>query len=389
VRPVPQYRITLVGGDVRLALAAHPDAVVSELGMDPRQVLAVEATALRASAGRRPDERQFAQELAVLLEAGIPLLEAVQTLREKDASTAAPALDTLLAALREGRRFSSALEAAGFARLLVALAAASERSGQLPRTLARHADWLAWSAALRQRLVAAAVYPALLLSASVAVIAFLLLFVLPRFAGVFDGMAQDLPVASRWLLELGQAAAGRPVVALVLLALAPAIAVAAWRWPAARAAALRTAQALPGIGPRLREIALARLYRVLALLLGAGVPALQALRLVDGLLDAPLQRRLRAVAAAVERGLRLSEALQGQGLATPVALRMLRVGERSGSVPLMLERAAGFHDEALARLSELITRTVNPVLMLVMGGVIGGIVVLMYLPIFSLVESVG
>lgn len=394
---MPQYRITLAGGEVQHTQAAGADAAVASLGLDPRRVLAVQAARsarLPKLPGlgrgvRRVDERLFAQELSVLLDAGIPLLEAVQTLREKDGADGVPALDTLLASLREGRAFSSGLEAAGFGPLFVALAAASERSGQLPRTLARHADWLAWSAALRQRLVTAAVYPALLMAASLAVIAFLLLFVLPRFAGVFDGLTHELPLASRWLLDLGRAASAQPVVLLMVLALLPVGAVALWRWPAARRLAQRAAQSLPGLGTRLHEIALARLYRVLALLLGAGVPALPALQLVEGLLDADLQARLRAAAAAVARGERLSDALQTQGLATPVALRMLRVGERSGTVPLMLERAASFHDDALVQLSELIQRTVNPVLMLVMGGVIGGIVVLMYLPIFSLVESVG
>lgn len=389
---MPQYRVRLAGGDVHLVQATAPEAALAGLGVDPRRVLAVEATsaAIAAHAGRRRlDERLFAQELAVLLDAGIPLLEAVQTLREKGTGAAADPLDRILAALREGQAFSAALEVAGIDRLFVALAAASERSGQLPHTLARHAEWLAWSAALRQRLLAAAVYPALLMAASLAVIAFLLLFVLPRFAGVFDGLAQELPAASRWLLALGQAAASRPVATLLVFAALPLTALTVWRWPVARGLSQRMLQRLPGIGPRLREIALARLYRVLALLLEAGIPALPALRLTDGMLNTPMRLRLQAAAAAVERGQRLSDALQAQGLATPVALRMLRVGERSGSLPLMLSRAAAFHDEALAQLSDLVQRTVNPLLMLVMGGVIGGIVVLMYLPIFSLVESVG
>jgi general secretion pathway protein F len=105
-------------------------------------------------------------------------------------------------------------------------------------------------------------------------------------------------------------------------------------------------------------------------------------------LAAPLRPALRAVAAAVEAGERLSDAMAAQGLATPVALRMLRVGESGGALPTMLDRAASFHDEEIARLTELVTRVVNPALMLVMGVVIGGIVVLMYLPIFTLVEQV-
>jgi general secretion pathway protein F len=151
---------------------------------------------------------------------------------------------------------------------------------------------------------------------------------------------------------------------------------------------LALAWGLPGLGARWRVVVLARLYRGLALLLRAGVPVPDSLRLLQGALAGPLLPALEAARAAVSGGQRLSQALQAQGLATPVALRMLHVGEGSGELALMLERAARFHDDEIARLSELVVRAVNPALMLVMGVVIGGIVVLMYLPIFSLMERV-
>jgi general secretion pathway protein F len=174
----------------------------------------------------------------------------------------------------------------------------------------------------------------------------------------------------------------------MLAASLPVVIIAAWRLPIARAAMARALWRSPGIGPRLRVVALARLYRCLALVLSAGVPVPSALRLAEGVLSEPLRPALASTLTQVSSGIRLSQALQAQGLATPVALRMLRVGESSGEVAAMFGRAASFHDEEIARLSELITRTVNPVLMMVMGVVIGGIVVLMYLPIFTLMEQV-
>jgi general secretion pathway protein F len=242
--------------------------------------------------------------------------------------------------------------------------------------------------ALSGQLRAALVYPLLLLSAGGAVILFLLLFVLPRFAGVFDGLGRDLPAASRWLIDLGVLAAAHPGTAIGLALAGPLLALLATRWPALRRAVQAALWASPGLGPRLRLVALARLYRALSLTLSAGVPAPAALALVAGVLPAPLQPPLQQVLLQVRSGQRLSASLQAQGLATPVALRMLRVGESSGEVPAMLQRAAAFHDEQIARLSDLVTRLVNPVLMLVMGVVIGGIVVLMYLPIFTLMEQV-
>jgi general secretion pathway protein F len=144
----------------------------------------------------------------------------------------------------------------------------------------------------------------------------------------------------------------------------------------------------PGLGERWRLVVLARLYRGMGVLLAAGVPVPAAMRLLRPAVAAPLRAALDAAAHDVESGQRLSVAMLAHGLATPVAQRMLRVGEGSGELALMLERAATFHDDEIARLSELMVRAVNPVLMLVMGVLIGGIVVLMYLPIFTLMEQV-
>jgi len=372
----------------RRVTAEHAGNVASALGLPAVQVLSVTPVVVPTRRRSRLDLRRLAQELSVLLQAGIPLLEALSTLREKDASAAA--LDGVIAALREGRPLSAALADApqDFDALFVALVAASERNGQLVATLRDHAAYLAWSQALRARLVAAAVYPLLLLAAGGAVILFLLLYVLPRFAGVFDGLGHELPAASQALMSLGVAAHAHPVAALSIAACLPLAAWLAWRSAAARQQVAALLWRSPFIGPRLRVLALARLYRSLALLLGAGVPVLPALRLAEGLLDASLLRALQRATGQVATGQRLSQALQAQGLATPVALRMLRVGESSGEVAAMLERAAAFHDEEIAQFSELVTRTVNPLLMLVMGTVIGGIVVLMYLPIFTLMEQV-
>ena len=384
--------------------AARADDVGAVLGLPATRVLAVRAARPAApSASTAPPTpslawrrrafnlRLFSQELAVLLQAGIPLLEALQTLREKDgAGSGRATLDSVADALREGLPVSAALARApgAFDSLFIALVAASEGSGQLSTTLRDHAAHLAWSEALRRQLQAALVYPLMLLAAGGAVILFLLLYVLPRFAGVFDGLGRPLPWASQALIDLGVLAAAHPQLSLGLAALLPAAALAVLRWPAARAAAARAAWRSPGLGPHLRLLAQARLYRGLGLALAAGVPAPAALGLLDGVLAAPLRPALRRVRGAVEAGRRLSQAMQDAGLATPVAWRMLRVGESTGELPQMLAQAAAFHDEQIARLSDLVTRLVNPVLMLVMGVVIGGIVVLMYLPIFTLMEQI-
>jgi general secretion pathway protein F len=404
---MPQYQVRLLeppGRDRRCVVhAASPQAVAAALGVTPGQVLEVHAldeagTAARArwsapwASRTRLDARLFAQEVAVLLEAGVPLVEALQTLRETQGAAASP-IDGVIAALREGQPLSAALARADggsgvFDELFVALVAASERSGQLAPMLRHHAAYLAWNERLRAHLVAASVYPLMLLGAGTAVVLFLLLFVLPRFAGVFEGLATELPLGSRWLMSLGVAAAAQPALATALATALLAAPWLAWRTPSLRQRVQAVAWQLPGLGARLRTVALARLYRCVGLLAQAGVPLPEALRLAEQVLDAPLRPALRRAGAEVSAGQRLSHAWQQQGLATPVALRMLRVGEGSGGVAQMLGQAAAFHDEEVQRLSELVTRVVNPLLMLVMGVVIGSIVVLMYLPIFTLMEQV-
>lgn len=378
--------------------AADAQAVGPALGIPSSDLLSVQA--LQSPPTDRPawrrgagfDLRLFSQELAVLLQAGIPLLEALQTLREKDGAgpRASSPLDVVMDGLQEGKAISAALAGApqAFDELFIALVAASERNGQLATTLRDHAAYLAWSGALASRLRAALVYPLMLLAAGGAVVMFLLLYVLPRFAGVFDGLGRELPLASRWLIDLGVLAAAHPVAALALAAAVPLTLVMGARWPAARQAGLALLWRSPALGPHLRLVALARLYRALGLTLSAGVPAAVALELVTPVLPAHLRPALQQVLQGVRSGQRLSLCLQAEGLATPVAWRMLRVGEQSGEVSEMLARAAAFHDDQIARLSDLVTRLVNPVLMLVMGVAIGGIVVLMYLPIFTLMEQV-
>ena len=375
--------------------AADASRIAPALGIAPERLLSVRMLPPRqggAGAGRGAlSLRLFAQELAVLLDAGIPLLEAVATLEQKEQrAAAARSLAALHAALAEGSALSAALAAQPrvFDEMYVAVVRANERSGSLAAALRAHSQYLHWAERLRARLVGALVYPLLLLVVGSAVVLFLLLYVMPRFAGVFEGNATPLPWASRLLFALGSAAAAHPLVACAVWALPGALAVAAWRTPALRAHAVAFAWRLPGLGARLRVLALAAVYRALGMLLGAGVPVLAALAPVREVAAAPLRDAFARVGERVAHGERLSGALDREGLATPVAQRMLRVGESSGELPQMLARAAAFHDEELERLGEWVAHALNPLLMALLGVVVGGIVLLMYLPIFDLIEQV-
>jgi general secretion pathway protein F len=343
---------------------------------------------------RRPAEfprRLFCQELAVLLDAGIPLYEALVTLREKEESAdVARVLASLTHALSEGRTLSQAMrqQPQAFSSLLIASIEASQRTGQTPQALRQHAAYLAWLTGLRDKLVSAAIYPVILIGASVLVMAFLTVFVVPRFAEIYEGMGGELPFLSGLLLKLGTSVGAHPWLSLGALVLSGVGVAAAWQAPSVRAAVSEWLWRTPVIGPRLRLIELASLYRTLGLLLQAGVAVVPALESSLELVGPSLRPSLVQAMRRVREGARLSDALQRHQLTTPVSLRMIRVGEQTGELGPMLERAATFYDEELARFTEWVGKVVSPALMLIMGVLIGGIVVLMYLPIFQVAEQI-
>ena len=148
------------------------------------------------------------------------------------------------------------------------------------------------------------------------------------------------------------------------------------------------ARRIPAVGPRLHVYELSRLYRTLSMLMRSGTPAVPAFGMASRMLSRSMQPLLAAAALSVSNGESISHAMEAHGLVTPVGLRMLRVGERSGGMADMLARVADYHDEDIARWVDWATRLFEPVLMAILGVVIGAIVILLYMPIFDLAGSV-
>jgi general secretion pathway protein F len=356
-------------------------------------VLSVSRATLGLRAGRRQDFPLllFAQELLALLRSGISILEAIDALREKELRPAVRGvLDGLHDALRQGKTLSAALEesSASFPALFIAAIRASERTSSLDEALSRYIAYASQLDALRGRLLGAALYPLLLLGVGGLVILFLMGYVVPRFAHIYQDFGGELPLVSRLLLEWGGLVErGWPVLLAIVGAGVTALFSQSGRAALGRVVE-RLAWRIPALGERLRVFQLARLYRTLGMLLRGGIPSPQSMKMVAGLLSAPLAAALERARIKVTEGIPLSVAFDHEGLSTAVALRMLRVGERAGNMGEMMERAASFHDEEMARWADWATRLFGPVLMLLMGLVIGVIVVFMYLPIFQLAESI-
>lgn len=332
----------------------------------------------------------FSQELLALMNAGLTVVDAVETLAEKEARPESRAvLQQLVVQLYEGRSLSHALQQfpAVFPALYVSTVRASERTGALSEALSRYIAYQAQVDVVRKKVVSASIYPLLLVAAGGLVTAFLLVYVVPRFSRIYEDIGSNLPVLSRLLLHWGKLLQAHGLLVLLLLAASLAAVLYLAAQPAARNSVMRVLWRMPAAGERMRIYQLTRFYRTLGMLLRGGTPIAQALRMVSDLLQPGLRPQLQGAASQINEGRSISFSMEAHRLTTPVALRMLRVGERTGQMGEMMERIAGFYDEEMARWVEWFTRLFEPLLMACIGLVIGLIVVLMYLPIFDLAGS--
>jgi general secretion pathway protein F len=338
------------------------------------------------------DDEAFARDLGLMLASGLPLIEALGTLRERSQRGLSAVLDDVVRHLRHGEALSAALQASAAVKpALLAAVRSSETSGDLPDALQRYARHAARIRELRSRLQSALLYPALLMTVSLGVVVFLVAFVVPRFAGVLESGGGNLPLMTRWMIAVGRAVRSLPMEVWLGLLLALVWAgfemLGAWR-------AGRLAHQLVQVGarvPLLRELLAAfghaQFVRSTGMLVRSGTPVLRAMGLCADLLVTADRRKLERALTLAAAGAPLASTLHEQGLLDGLGFRVLRVAERTGELANALERLAEVQDQALERTLERVGRLVEPLLMLVIGVVIGGIVVLMYLPIFQLAAT--
>jgi general secretion pathway protein F len=330
----------------------------------------------------------FTQELLALLDAGLSIVEAIETLVEKESRPDARALLLRIRdALFEGRTLSQALDlAGGFPPLYVSTVRASEKTSDLPEALQRYIAYQLQIEHMKKQLVSAAIYPVILLGVGALVIFFLLGYVVPKLAPIFEDN-HNLPWVAQQLMNFGFFVKDHGLMLLVGLVATLAGLIYALSLPQVRRVLLSMMWQIGFIQSKWRVFELARLFRTVGMLLNGGIPAVAALNMVQGLLHPGLRPGLARAILAVSEGLPISDALDEHQLTTPVALRMLRVGERSGRLGDMMERIARFYDDDIARWLDWLTRLVSPLMMLFIGLVIGGIVFVLYMPIFELVGN--
>ena len=334
----------------------------------------------------------FNQELLALVKAGLPVLRVWDLLIERTERAAfREALQSVRQDIRGGASASEALarHPQFFSELYLATVRAGEQSGNLPEVLQRYIAYLKLMIGLRQKVTKALAYPGFLIVVGVAVVGFLLSYVIPTFVSVYGESSRSLPAATQALISLIHIMEGHSL-SLLLVVVGGAVAGHAWyRTPRGRLIVDQYILRMPLVGPILVKHHTIQLTRTLATVLSGGTPLVEALDISRGAISNRFVSRGLAVATnEIREGSTLASALERPHILPKLAIEMLSVGEETGSLEPMLRDVAEFYDGDLdVRLTQL-TTWIEPVLLLVMGAVVGGIVIIMYLPIFQMAETV-
>lgn len=377
--------------------AASAAAARAQCTSGDRVVLAVK----RLGRGQSPatwrvgaafDVAWWCRELRTLLHAGMTVVEALETLQlqQPPGSARAQAQDALLRALQQGQSLSTAMAAqGGFPGVLVAGVRASERTSALVPALDDYLHYHDILLRLRKQVVSAALYPAVVVTLGGAITVFLLVYVMPRFAGLYADMRGPLSPATGWLMGTSRLLTEHgPLVMLALLA-AGAAAFMAWRSGAGPRLLDRCCEAFGPLRRQIDHLRLAKLYQSIALMFRGGFTLDEALGHCASLrLGARLSRGVDTARQGLQRGERVAVAMERAGLTDPVSLRLLAVGERSGQFERILQTIAERHADSFTTFIERATRLVEPLMLLLVSLLVGAIVVLMYMPVFDIASGV-
>src|SRR5713226_4073937 len=348
------------------------------------------------SAGAHPrvkanDFLLFNQQLAALVRAGIPILQAISMLGKRAASARLRAvLGDVEEQIRGGAALSEAFAAQGsiFPRIYTASILAGERSGALDEVLSRYVTYMRRNVALRRKIRGALAYPVFLLFASLCMITFLSVYVVPRMSELFTGFGNDLPTPTKIVLAISGWITGN-VFWFGPLVIVGSLAMIIWsRTLQGRLTIDRVMLKLPLVGSLLVQLSVAQAARSLATLLAGGITLVESWEIAaESITNLELRRRSSAILPLIREGRSFTESLETAKWMPELAIDMVGIGERSGSLREMLDEVATFYDaEAEVRLEQL-TTTLEPAILVVMGGIVVVILLAIYLPIIESISS--
>jgi type IV pilus assembly protein PilC len=363
-------------------------------------VLAIQQAGRRALAGirlpslprrRKVPSREFLvynQELATLLKAGMPLVQSLDILRQRITNpTFKVVLDDVYERVRAGSALSESFEAHGglFPGVYTASLLAGEKSGNLEQVLRRYVSYVKVVSSVRRKTISALVYPAILVLLSIIVVTVIVVKVVPEFGNFYSQFGKELPLSTRMIVGLSDFVTS--YFALIFGGIAGVIVAALWwvRQPGQRRRLDRLILKLPMIGSIAQKFSTSQGARTLATLLGGGIPLVNALEVTSrSLSNQHMAAELTSAAQQVREGRSLAATLHDSGAFPDVAIKMVEVGESTGALQEMLNSLADFYDEEIdTNLGRFVT-VIEPALLVIMGIVIAGLLLSLYLPLFNL-----
>lgn len=335
----------------------------------------------------------FNQQLAALLRAGLPVLQSVQMLRQRSPN---PRVRVVLAdvegRIKSGSALSEAFAAQGatFPRIYTASILAGERSGNLDEVLRRYVEYSKSIVALRRKIRSALTYPVILLVGAVGLISVLTTFVIPRFSSIYENMGAELPTITVFVVGFSNAV-GENAYWLGPLVVAVIAGLALWRrTESGRRTMDRLLLRVPIIGELIRQMTTAQMTRSLATLLAGGITVIESFQIaLQSVTNRELMRVTEPAVPQIREGKPFTESLAAAGWVPELAIDMIGVGERSGSLREMLDEVASFYDaETEVKLGQL-TTFIEPAILITMGIVVITILLAIYLPLLQMVGSAG
>jgi len=337
----------------------------------------------------------FTRQLATMIEAGISLVQGLTALYDqsdpKRQKNLRHVVSDVTTRVQGGETFNEAIakHPRVFNRLYVSMVKAGETGGLLAEILDRLAGFLEASARLRKKVKSAMTYPVIVICIALLITTFLIVRVVPIFGEIFKDFGAKLPAPTQFLIDVSDFVRGEWY--FLLVGIASIIFGIRTFLRSTRGKQLwdKWQLKLPVFGPLIHKIAMSRFARTFAQLIRSGVPILEVLDIVGGSAgNDVIEKGIKSVGADVEKGDNLSVAMSKKPIFPPMLLRMVAAGEATGKIDNMLEKMADFWDEEIEAMLDALTSLIEPMLIVFLGVIVGGIVIAMFLPIFKLNEVV-
>lgn len=387
----------IISGKVKAASEGEVKARLRDKGFQPISVTnaSVSQSLMNDVFQKRIDQKElqvFLRQLSIMIKAGVPLIDSLDSLRDSAFSKFfSLILNKIISDINNGLSFSQAMQNRGgaFSPMVINLIKAGEAGGVLDEVLDRLAVYFEKRQKLQSKVKGALIYPIVTVVVSVAALAAVLIFVVPKFEDLFSSQGQDLPDLTKFVVNISDAFVANWYLILFVVIGAPMILVVLYRLSIIKSQFDAFVFKIPLFGDLIKRSSIARMSRTLGILLKSGVRLNEGLdvtiKSVDNL---TFQKIMNRAKEQIIEGRSFSEPIKSSGFFPKLVVQMITTGEKTGNLDNMLERMADFYDEEVENTADQLTSLLEPMIIVFLGGMIGFIVIAMFLPIFNLGDAI-